>query len=155
MSSVRSRDPESELGEAGKSVIIFDGVCNFCSAAVRFVLKRDRMDRFRFASFQSAVATRLFRAGSDRRAIGQVPERVDPSSIVLIEDSVTYTKSTAALRIARQLDGIYPLLYGLILIPRFIRDWAYDFFASHRYGWFGKMDECVTPTEEQRRKFLS
>ena len=77
-------------------IVLFDGVCNLCNGAVRFILARDPRERFRFASLQSDVARRLLK--------GDGP----PETIVLIEAGKIYTKSTAALRIARGLSGSAP-----------------------------------------------
>jgi predicted DCC family thiol-disulfide oxidoreductase YuxK len=75
-------------------------------------------------------------------------------SIILIEGSNYYSRSTAVLKIARDLSGLYPLLYGLIIIPNFIRNWVYDFIARNRYSWFGKRDQCMMPTAALKKRFL-
>ena len=75
-------------------------------------------------------------------------------SIILIENGKAYTKSSAALKIARHLSGGYPLLYGFMIIPKFIRDFVYDFIARNRYKWFGRKDHCMIPTPELKKKFL-
>jgi predicted DCC family thiol-disulfide oxidoreductase YuxK len=78
----------------------------------------------------------------------------DPSSIVLIEDGRALERSTAALHIARHLSGIWKLGWVLLVVPRFLRDAAYDFIAKRRYRWFGKKDVCMVPTPELRARFL-
>jgi predicted DCC family thiol-disulfide oxidoreductase YuxK len=75
-------------------------------------------------------------------------------SIVLVEAGKRYTRSTAALRIARGLRFPWPLLYGLMLAPRPLRDAVYDWVARHRYEWFGKRAACMAPTPEVRGRFL-
>jgi predicted DCC family thiol-disulfide oxidoreductase YuxK len=127
-------------------IILFDGVCNLCNGSVVFVIKRDKRDEFRFATLQEEPGRKLV-----------AKHNIDTSktdSIVLIEGEKSFTKSTAALRIARQLSGGYPLLYGLMIIPRFIRNWVYDLIARNRYKWFGRKDTCMIPTPELNRKFL-
>ncbi len=127
-------------------IILFDGVCNLCNSTVIRVIKNDKNDLFRFTTLQGAV--------------GQVivtEHGIDTSktdSIILIDNNKAYTKSTAALRIAKNLSGAYPLLYGFIIIPNFIRDWVYDFIAKNRYKWYGKKDSCMIPTPELKAKFL-
>ena len=127
-------------------IILFDGVCNLCNSTVIRVIKNDKNDLFRFTTLQGAV--------------GQVivtEHGIDTSktdSIILIDNNKAYTKSTAALRIAKNLSGAYPLLYGFIIIPNFIRDWVYDFIAKNRYKWYGKKDSCMIPTSELKAKFL-
>ena len=123
-------------------VILFDGVCNLCTGSVRFVLARDSKRRFRFASLQSAAAERL------------LGERDNLESMVLIEDGAVYRKSTAALRIARRLDGGWPLLAALLFVPRTLRDAVYDWVGRRRYRLFGKRDVCWTPQPELADRFL-
>ena len=130
-----------------KMVILFDGVCNLCNSSVRFVEKRDRKDRFRYASLQSEVGRQL----TGERGIDR--EKMD--SIILIDPGVAYyVKSDAALEIARHLKGWswLPLLVGWI--PRSLRNPVYDLIARNRYRWFGRQDECMIPTKAQQAKFL-
>lgn len=135
--------PELDCSMAG--IVFFDGVCNLCNAAVRFIVKRDTQGYFRFASLQSEAAKRLL-PSSCRERFGD--------SIVLLEDEECFGASTAALRIARRLRAPWPLVYGAILVPRFLRDPVYRWIARNRYRWFGKKDSCELPTPELRSRFL-
>ena len=128
------------------AVILFDGVCNFCNGAVNFVISRDRDGYFKFAALQSAVGEELL----EKHRI----DKVETDSVVLIEDDKAYLHSSAALRIVRRLPGLWPILYGLIIVPKGIRDWAYRLFAKHRYRLFGRREECMIPTPEIRTRFL-
>jgi predicted DCC family thiol-disulfide oxidoreductase YuxK len=129
------------------ATVLFDGVCNLCNASVRFVIARDPSARFRFAALQSPAAAVLLRDAS-------VPVPL-PDSVVLIEDGRAYVKSDAALRIARRLRFPWPIAYGFVVVPRFIRDRIYDVIAAHRYRWFGRRDVCMVPTPDLVRRFLS
>jgi predicted DCC family thiol-disulfide oxidoreductase YuxK len=127
------------------SIIFFDGVCNLCNSAVQFVIERDKNDQFRFASLQSDFAKEQL-----------TPFQIDPSqkeSFILLENSKVYQRSTAALKVAKKLNGLWPLLYGFIIIPAFIRDAVYNLIAKNRYKWFGKKESCWLPTEELKGKF--
>ena len=73
---------------------------------------------------------------------------------MLIEGERCHVRSAAALRVARFLRFPWPLLYGLIAVPRVLRDAAYDFFAARRYAWFGKSESCRVPTPALRRRFV-
>lgn len=128
-----------------ESVILFDGVCNLCNWFVRFVISRDKKNRFVFASLQSVEAKEL---------LTDFDSSNDLKTVVLIEKDVIYTRSTAALRICRKLSGAWPILYGFIIIPIFIRNAVYSFIARNRYHWFGKKDHCMIPTPELQKKFL-
>lgn len=127
-------------------IILFDGICNLCNSAVIFVIKRDKKDVFRFAALQEELGTALLKK-----------HKIDPAetdSIILVDGDKAYTKSTAALHIARQLGGWYRLLYGFIIVPVFLRNWIYDYIAKNRYTWFGKRETCMIPTPALRSKFL-
>jgi len=129
-------------------IVLFDGVCNVCDQAVLFIVDRDRRQRFRFASIQSPTGARLL-AAHGLSGLAQVV-----STMVLIEGERVYTHSAAALRIARQLDGAWPLLSLFWLVPGPLRDLAYRYFAAHRYRWFGQLEACRVPTPELRSRFL-
>ena len=124
-------------------VILFDGVCNLCNGFVQFVIARDPAARFRFAALQSASARRLL------DGLGAVPD-----SVVLVDGGHVYTRSSAALRIARRLPFPWSLARALIVVPRPLRDWLYDRVARHRYRWFGRKDVCMMPTPDLRARFL-
>lgn len=127
-------------------VILFDGVCNFCNGLVNFVIKRDKNAVIKFAPLQSEKG-RLFLKQY------HLPTEVI-KSFVFIEDGKAYTQSTAALRVCRHLNTLWPLCYGFIIIPKFIRDGLYNWIASNRYKWFGVREQCMVPSAEVRTRFL-
>lgn len=128
-----------------KHIVLFDGECNFCSFWVKYVVKRDSEDVFRFTSLQSEKGKELL-----------FQYKVNPmvDSVVLIENNNFYIKSTAALRILKTLGGLKSIFYGLIIIPAFIRDFFYDVIAKYRYQWFGKSDCEFVPGQDMKNKFL-
>ena len=129
------------------SILLFDGVCNFCSDAVHFLVPRDPKGRLRFAALQSDTGAEIqLRFGLDP---------ADLDSVVLVEGGRCHTKSGAALRVAGKLSGAWPLFAVLLVIPWPLRDWAYDRFAERRYRWFGRSDACLVPTPELRERFLA
>lgn len=123
-------------------VILFDGVCNLCTGSVQFVIERDSRMLFRFASLQSPSAERIL---GRRDAL---------ESMVLYQNGEVYRKSGAALRVARRLDGLWPLLAVLLIIPRPLRDAAYDWIGRRRYRLFGRRDTCWVPRPELAERFL-
>jgi predicted DCC family thiol-disulfide oxidoreductase YuxK len=131
----------------GDRVVLFDGVCKFCGFWARFLIRVDRGQVFKLATLQSAEGQAIlqwFNFPTDRC-----------ESMVLVEGSRAYTKSTAVLRIAARLPFPWPLVTVAWLVPRFIRDWLYDRIALSRYTLFGKYEACVVPTPEHKRRFLS
>lgn len=130
-----------------KLVVFFDGECNLCNRSIQFILKRDRKDRFRFASLQGSTAKSL---------LADFVQDIELNkSIILLENGRFYLRSDAALRIAKHLDGFWPLLYGFMIIPTFIRNTLYNYIARNRYKWFGKADHCLIPVPELDHKFLT
>ena len=128
-------------------IIFFDGVCNLCNGAVQFVIERDKNNLFKFAALQSDFA---------KLELAKFALRVEEgSSFVLLEDGKVYEQSTAALRVARKLKGLWPLLYGFIIVPAFIRNAVYSLIARNRYKWFGKKESCWVPTPQLKDKFLA
>ncbi|RQO70747.1 thiol-disulfide oxidoreductase [Pedobacter sp. KBW06] len=128
------------------AVIFFDGVCNLCNHSVQFIIKRDHKDYFRFAALQSDIATQKL---SDFEFNAE-----NLKTIILLENGQVYFRSTAALRIARQLGGGWPILFGLIIIPAVIRDFVYKLIANNRYRIWGKTESCMVPSPELKSKFL-
>jgi len=128
------------------AVVLFDGVCNLCNGAVNFVIDRDPDGYFRFAPLQSDVGEKIL---ADTDAADALLD-----TIVLVEDGEVYDRSGAALRIARYLTGLWPLLYAFIIVPRPLRDAVYDWIAANRYRWFGKRDQCRLPTPNLKERFL-
>ena len=127
-------------------VILFDGVCNLCSRSVQFIIRHDPKRQFRFASLQSQYGQGiLLRYGLSRTQF---------NSFLLVEQGKVYTNSTGALRLTRYLNHGWPLLYGAIVIPLFIRDGIYRFIARNRYRWFGKTDQCWIPSAQLLDLFL-
>lgn len=129
------------------AVVLFDGVCNLCNGIVRFVVARDPGAHFQFAPLGSEAAARVLRGAAMRDPL--------PDSLVLIEDRHAFTRSDAALRIARHLTFPWPIAYGLIVLPRGFRDRAYDVIARRRYRWFGRRETCMVPGPGVRERFLA
>ncbi len=128
------------------SLILFDGVCNLCSSLVQFVIRHDPKHHFRFASLQSGYGKAMLQKFN-------LPS-TEFGSFILIEGENSYTRSTAALRVVKKLNGVWPVLYAFIIVPPFIRNVVYDWVAKRRYNWFGKKEECWIPTPELRELFV-
>lgn len=125
-------------------LLLFDGVCNLCNASVRFVIRHDTRQLFRFASLQSDYG---------RRVLGM--QEQDPGdSVVYFERGQMHTQSTAVLRIAWRLRFPVNLLYGLIIIPPFVRNPIYRLIARKRYRWFGRQDQCMIPGPSIAERFM-
>jgi predicted DCC family thiol-disulfide oxidoreductase YuxK len=130
-----------------KKIILFDGVCNLCDATVQFLIKRDKKDIFRFVAIQSETGQQII------KHIGIDTSKTD--SIILYEPgNAYYYKAEAALKIARELGGVYSLLSVFLLLPKRFSNVVYDYVARNRYKWYGKKNECMIPTPAMKSKFL-
>lgn len=130
-----------------KHIILFDGVCNFCDSIVNFIIERDKKNVFQFAPLQEKAGKALLEKYQlDTKNL---------DSIVLIKNKKAYTKSDAALEIAKDLSGLWKLAVVFKIVPTFLRDKVYDLVAANRYRIFGKKDSCGVPTPELRAKFLT
>jgi len=125
-------------------LILFDGVCVFCSRWVRFVIDRDPERRFRFMAIQSEPGRALAaRYGIDPDA---------PQTNAVVWGGRVHFKSDAALTVLGQLARTRPL--GLLkAVPRVLRDPVYDLVAGNRYRIFGRTDVCMVPAPEDRSRF--
>ncbi|MCI0449627.1 MAG: thiol-disulfide oxidoreductase DCC family protein [Chlorobi bacterium] len=127
-------------------IILFDGVCNFCNSSVNFIMSRDKKNIFKFAAIQSDPGIEL------QKKFGLNPNEL--ATFIFVEGDKYYTKTTAALRVAKELKFPWNLSYFFIIIPPFIRNIAYNIIAKYRYRWFGKRNACRVPTDEEKEKFL-
>jgi predicted DCC family thiol-disulfide oxidoreductase YuxK len=127
------------------NVILFDGVCVFCSRWIRFVATRDVGKRFRFTPIQSAYGTRL------ARTFGIDPD--DPDTNAVIHGGRAHLKSDAALTVLSTLPG-WGWSRALFLVPKPLRDAVYGLVARNRYRIFGKYDACFVPDAEMRARVM-
>jgi predicted DCC family thiol-disulfide oxidoreductase YuxK len=132
-------------------VVLYDGVCGFCNGLVRFLLRRDRHRRMWFASLQSPFAAEVL-ARHGRTSTTQDTMYLVTSLGTSAEKLVW--KSTAALALFAALPFPWRLLALLRVVPRPVRDVAYDALARVRYRLFGKYDACPLPRPEWRPRFL-
>ena len=137
--------PAEVVDDLDHPVLLFDGVCNLCNGFVRFTVKFDAEGTFRFAPLQSPVGQEIL----DRHDMDT--EEFD--SVVLVEAEGVSTHSTAALKVMRELDGPWPLLYPLVYLPKVLRDGVYDLVARYRYRVFGRKESCPMPEPEVRERF--
>ena len=127
--------------------ILFDGVCNFCNFWVNFIIDHDDKKYFKFISLQSDIAQRIL-----------IQKKIDPlhiDSLILVMNEKVFLKSSAALQIAKNLNGFWKTLCIFSVIPSPLRDLIYDFIAKNRYKWFGKRETCRVPSKDEKERFFS
>ncbi|WP_212758186.1 DCC1-like thiol-disulfide oxidoreductase family protein [Usitatibacter palustris] len=113
---------------------------------MKFILAHESAPTLRFVALQSPAGARLM------REFGFSPE--DAKTFVLVAGGRSYVKSDAAIRVAGYLRGIWRGLAAVRILPRPVRDWAYDIVARNRYRWFGRTESCMVPTPELRARFI-
>jgi predicted DCC family thiol-disulfide oxidoreductase YuxK len=139
-------DPSVHEWTKYERLILFDGVCNWCNAWVSFTIAHDPDGQFKFGTLQSEQAQRIL------HELGL--STADYQTVLLLEGCRVYAKSTAALRVIRQLSWWWPLYYLCVLVPASIRDVVYDFVARHRYRWMGRATTCRVPTQAEGDRFV-
>jgi predicted DCC family thiol-disulfide oxidoreductase YuxK len=132
-------DPHSS-----QNIIFFDGVCNLCNHWVDFLIRKDKRNVFLYAPLQSSTADRLL-SNKDTTFM---------SSVIYYTNGKVFYKSDAVLQLLWDLGGLWKASIVLKLIPRFLRNFIYNWVAQNRYRWFGKKETCRLPTVEEREKFL-
>jgi predicted DCC family thiol-disulfide oxidoreductase YuxK len=135
----------------GRALLLYDGVCALCNGVVKFLLKHDRRDRFRYAPLQS---------GLGREVLARFDIHTFPDGVMLVTDALTpkehlYRRSDAVAVALQLLGGVWRVLGRLLgLVPRPLRDWGYGIVARFRYRLFGRYDTCPLPPPEQRSRLL-
>lgn len=133
-------------------ILLYDGVCGLCNRLVQFILKRDRDAIFRFASLQSGFAADILAKhdinNSELDTFYVVIDHSGPGESLLV-------RSDAAVYVLDRLGGLKKVVASILRItPRFLRDWAYNVVARHRYRLFGRYDACPLPSAATRSRFL-
>ena len=131
-------------------VLLYDGSCGFCAESVQVVLKHDRRGTLRFASLQGEFG---------KAAIERHPELRTIDSMIWVEQEPNgrervIIRSSAALRVAAYLGGIWRVMLLGYLLPTAIRDALYKFIAQHRHQIMGSRENCLVVTPESRSRFL-
>jgi predicted DCC family thiol-disulfide oxidoreductase YuxK len=137
---------------AGRSVILYDGVCGLCNRVVRLLLRLDREGHLRFAPLESPIAAEIL--ARFPTPPGE-PEGVLLITAALMPEEAIYRRFDAVAEALRTLSGPWPLIGALLrLVPRPLREWSYGLIARNRYRLFGRYDTCPLPTPAQRSRIL-
>lgn len=128
-----------------RPLFVFDGHCVLCSSGVSFIMRHDPAGRIQFLSAQSELGQAIY---------AHVGLPMD-DSYLLIDDAGTLSKSDGYFRVASALGGWWRLGHVFRVIPRSLRDWAYDWMARNRYRLFGTSEQCALLTSEQRSRLVS
>lgn len=127
-------------------IIYFDGVCNLCNRAVRFIIAYDKKCVFSFSSLQSEFAGKNL-----KKTNGQ---HINYESVIYQFGGQVFIKSDVVFEVLKELGGLWKLFLVFRILPKSVLDKLYDFVAAHRYSWFGKRDRCMIPSPELKSRFL-
>ena len=128
-----------------KKIVFYDGFCLVCSRFINLLIKADKKKENRFTSISSQFSKKILKEKLDSKDIGKF--------IIYLSNDKVYLKSDAVLQIFIEIGGIYKFFTLLKIFPSGFRNIFYDFFASNRYKWFGKLDECHLPSKEIADRF--
>lgn len=132
-------------------MLLYDGTCGFCADSVQLVLRHDRRGTLRFASLQGAF-------GQAVRA--RHPELSRADTVIWVEPAASgreervLLRSDAALRVAGYLGGWFQLARVAAVLPRGLRDAAYNLVARHRHQLSSEGPSCLVPGPDVRARFL-
>lgn len=125
-----------------QNIIIFDGVCGLCHSSIKLLIKLDKKNLFRYTSLQGEYVKNL-----------EINSSID--SLIYYRNDEVYYRSTALLKIVKDLGGVWNLMQIFYIVPPFIRDAVYDLVAKYRYKIFGKVEECSVVSSEKKELFLA
>jgi predicted DCC family thiol-disulfide oxidoreductase YuxK len=128
------------------NLVLFDGICNLCTASVQFIIRHDRAGIFYFAPLQSDIGREICQSR------GLDPAVVE--TFMLISSGRMLMRSDAAIEVVSRFGGAWKFVAIFRLIPRVARDWIYSTIARNRYRWFGRTEACMIPTPEIKERFL-
>ena len=134
------------ISYSSSPIVLFDGMCNLCNGAVRFIMKYERNKELKFSSLQSDTGKRLLKDYSHII--------INSDSIVYIYNGKAYTESDAAIKIASYLKYPWSLLNTVRFLPESLTNFIYRIIARNRYRIFGRRDSCMVPDEKELDRFV-
>jgi len=130
-------------------VLFYDGNCAMCHGFIRFLLAEERSGTLRFAPLQSEY----FRSSVRESVRAGLPD----SLVLRLEDGSLLLRSSAVIAVMKEMGGLWTASALLMqILPRPLRDAAYDLCGALRYRIFGRAPEvCPILTPELRRRILA
>ncbi|KAF0093575.1 MAG: hypothetical protein E1N59_2708 [Puniceicoccaceae bacterium 5H] len=131
-------------------VLLFDGECNFCRAAVHWLVQHDPAGNLHYAPLQSEPGKELLRQHD-------IPEDYI-KSVVLIEPNKAYFRSDAVLRALSRCKQPWSFLRRFRIVPKALRDIPYEGVSQNRpvlSKAMGTIDHKYVPDASVRDRFLA
>ena len=161
--AIEDRDTSSQVASVpfssalkNRLLVVYDGECGFCNRSIRWLLRRDRKDRLRFAaSSDPAIAELLASHGVSASIASAGPDTILVFRNTGMPIEELLVRSNAILACLKVLPQPWPAFAILLrLIPRPLRESMYRLIASQRYRIAGRHTSCPIPTPDERRHFL-
>jgi predicted DCC family thiol-disulfide oxidoreductase YuxK len=140
-------DPAVPAFPEDRPIVVFDGHCVMCSGFARFILKRDRVGRYRLLPAQTPLGAALY------RHLQLDPEHYETN--ILLEDGTAWLRSESSIRIFAGLGFPWSLADLLRVLPLAWRDRLYEWIARNRFNWFGRREACMLGLSGHEDRFLS
>lgn len=149
-SSVTTDQAASSDASAPRLVVLYDGECGFCSRSIQYIEKRDKREQFHYAPLQGEYAARV---------LEKQPEYQGVNTMLLVEEHEggswkVFDRTTAILRIFRQIGGLHRVLSWALIIPKFLRDIFYRLIAANRMRISRALGTCPMPSASLRARML-
>lgn len=125
-------------------ILFFDGECGLCNRTVQFVLSKEKNQNIQFSPLQSEFAKQFF--------IKNNFPTINLTTVFYYENGNLYQKSSAILKISKNLRFPFNLLSLGLIVPRFIRNLFYDIIAKNRHCW--KSESCQINSKFNSRLLL-
>lgn len=126
------------------NLIVFDGICVFCSGFARFMVKHDRHAGFRFVDAHSETGRALY------RHFDLDPDLMETN--IVIHDGRAHTRMASFTAAMTSLGWPWKALAILNLLPRSLANWIYDRIAQNRYR-FGRR-ACPLPSAALKERLI-
>lgn len=132
---------ETRAALDGRLLVLFDGHCGLCNGAVRWLLKRDRRDRLRFAALAE---------------FAEIAAEASETMLAVNARGEVLTRSDAVLAAMQELKQPWAFAAGVMrVVPRWLRDLFYGCVARNRFRLRKRLVACPVPREQERRHFIA
>lgn len=130
----------------GQDIVVFDGVCVLCSGFMKFLLRKDTDERFKFVIAQSDLGEQIY------RELGLKSD--DYNTNIVVKSGHVFTKLDSFAVSVGSLGGVCSIAKLAAWIPSPLGNWIYDRIAKNRYQIFGRTEVCLVPGPDLKARFL-
>lgn len=129
--------------DSKKIIIFIDKDCLVCNRFTKLLIRFDKKNRLIFSSIQSNFFKRI------EKEYGLPP---DLDSLVVLENGQVFYYSEAILKILNHSNKILKFLSIVLrLLPKFLLNKGYQYFARNRY-LFGQLKDCSIKDQKKLKE---